>query len=116
MAGRPIGFVQIIDPAKGKSSYWGEVPDNLRAIDIWIGEEDDLAKGYGTVMMTKAIDRSFSDPAVTAILIDTLRYNTRAIRFYERIGFQFVENQTIGSSECAVYRLIREDWAGKTRR
>jgi hypothetical protein len=36
--GRPIGFVQIIDPACEESHYWGEVPHGLRAIDIWIGE------------------------------------------------------------------------------
>uniref|UniRef100_UPI00202EF899 GNAT family N-acetyltransferase n=1 Tax=Dyadobacter sp. MSC1_007 TaxID=2909264 RepID=UPI00202EF899 len=53
--GRPIGFVQIIDPLMEDSHYWGEVPANLRAIDIWIGEADDLGKGYGTEMMRLAI-------------------------------------------------------------
>src|SRR5215210_6835221 len=52
--GRPIGFIQIIDPAKEDSHYWGDVPNNLRAIDIWIGEKEDLAKGYGTEMMRLA--------------------------------------------------------------
>lgn len=37
--GEPIGFVQIIDPAREDSHYWGDVPDNLRAIDVWIGAE-----------------------------------------------------------------------------
>ena len=32
--GRSIGFVQIIDPAREDSHYWGEVEDRLRAIDI----------------------------------------------------------------------------------
>lgn len=41
--GRPIGFIQIIDPALEDSHYWGNVRANLRAIDIWIGEETDLA-------------------------------------------------------------------------
>jgi aminoglycoside 6'-N-acetyltransferase len=39
--GRPIGFLQIIDPANEDSHYWGDVPENLRAIDIWIGEKED---------------------------------------------------------------------------
>jgi aminoglycoside 6'-N-acetyltransferase len=38
--GRPIGFVQIIDPHEEESHYWGEVEKNLRAIDIWLGEEE----------------------------------------------------------------------------
>lgn len=52
--GRPIGFIQIIDPAREESKYWGDVAPDLRAIDIWIGEKEDLGKGYGTVMMNQA--------------------------------------------------------------
>src|SRR5688572_16727597 len=49
--GRPIGFMQVIDPKTEETHYWGDVPANLRAIDIWIGEANDLGKGYGTEMM-----------------------------------------------------------------
>ncbi|WP_308737902.1 GNAT family N-acetyltransferase [Nostoc sp. 'Peltigera membranacea cyanobiont' N6] len=84
--GRPIGFVQIIDPAREESRYWGDVAPDLRAIDIWIGEETDLGKGYGTKMMQLALNRCFADPRVTTVLIDPLASNTRAHRFYERLG------------------------------
>jgi aminoglycoside 6'-N-acetyltransferase len=104
---RPIAFVQIIDPAREDSHYWGDVPENLRAIDIWIGEETDLGKGYGTTIMQLAIARCFADPSVTAILIDPLASNTRARRFYERLGFEFVEYRRFGADECCVYRLNR---------
>lgn len=43
-AGRPVGFMQIIDPALEKTHYWGDVPPSLRAIDIWIGAPEDLGK------------------------------------------------------------------------
>ncbi len=111
--GRAIGCVQIIDPAEEESHYWGSVPKDLRAIDIWIGEKDDLGKGYGTEMMKLAIERCFEKKEVTSILIDPLETNKGAIRFYERIGFQFVEARTFGKSRCLVYRLNREDWRGK---
>jgi aminoglycoside 6'-N-acetyltransferase len=106
---RPIAFVQIIDPAREDSHYWGDVPENLRAIDIWIGEETDLGKGYGTTIMQLAIARCFADPSVTAILIDPLASNTRARRFYERLGFEFVEYRQFGADECCVYRLNRKE-------
>lgn len=109
--GRPIGFVQIIDPALEESHYWGDSPQNLRAIDIWIGEESDLSQGYGTQMMRLAVDLCFEDPAVTAILIDPLANNHRARRFYERLGFEYVEDRTFGLDECAVYQLPRERWS-----
>jgi aminoglycoside 6'-N-acetyltransferase len=105
--GRPIGFIQIIDPAREESHYWGEIEPNLRAIDIWIGEAADLSKGYGTTMMQMAIAHCFSDPSVNAILIDPLASNTRARRFYERLGFYWVEYRRFGHDDCAVYRLDR---------
>lgn len=114
--GRPIGFVQIIDPAREESRYWGNVPEYLRAIDIWIGEASDLGKGYGTQMMRLALARCFADPAVAAVLIDPLSDNTRAHRFYERLGFRFVERRRFGQDDCFVYRLERADYlAGQTQ-
>ena len=105
--GRPIGFIQIIDPAREETRYWGEVEENLRALDIWIGEADFLGKGYGTQMMRLAIERCFAAPEVTAILIDPLASNTRAHRFYERLGFRRVGRRTFGKDDCYVYRLER---------
>ena len=107
---RPIGFIQIIDPALEESNYWGDVETNLRAIDIWIGEENDLGKGYGTQMMQLALFRCFTDPLVTAVLVEPLASNTRAHRFYERLGFQFLEQRKFGLDDCFVYRLNRADW------
>lgn len=108
--GRPIGFLQIIDPAREETHYWGDCPPNLRAIDIWIGEERDLGRGYGTRMMELAIERCFAPPEVEAVIIDPLFGNERARRFYERLGFRFVERRQFGDDDCAVYRLDRADW------
>jgi aminoglycoside 6'-N-acetyltransferase len=108
--GRPIGFIQIIDPAREDSHYWGDIAADLRAIDIWIGEEADLGKGYGTEIMKLAITRCFAEPTVTAILIDPLATNTRAHRFYERLGFQCIDRRWFGRDDCFIYRLNRADF------
>lgn len=108
--GRPIGFVQIIDPAREASHYWGDVPENLRAIDIWIGELENTGKGYGSEMMRLALRRCFADPAVEAVLIDPLASNTAAHRFYERLGFRFAERRQFGEDDTFVYRLGRADF------
>lgn len=109
--GRPIGFIQIIDPAQEETHYWGDVSADLRAIDIWIGEATELGKGYGTTMMKLALARCFADPAVTAVLIDPLSSNTRAHRFYQRLGFKFLEHRRFGDDDCSVYRLDRATWS-----
>ena len=109
--GRPLGFVQIIDPRREDSHYWGDAEADLRAIDIWIGEADTLGKGYGTRIMELALDRCFAPPEVAAVILDPLASNVRAHRFYERLGFGFVEHRRFGEDDCFVYRLEREDYA-----
>lgn len=111
--GRPVGLIQIIDPAREETHYWGEVEADLRAIDIWIGEEADLGRGYGTEMMRLGLDRCFADTAVKGVLVDPLAANIRARRFYERLGFCAVERRLFGSDDCIVYRLEREVWRAK---
>lgn len=108
--GRAIGVIVIIDPAREETHYWGEVSANLRAIDIWIGAQNDLGRGYGTRMMRLALDRCFEPEDVTAVLVDPLAGNRRAHRFYERLGFKRVERRVFGVDECYVYRLERRDW------
>lgn len=105
--GRPIGFLQIIDPAREETHYWGDVEEDLRAIDIWIGEAGCLGRGLGTRMMRLAVERCFDDPAVKAILVDPLASNARAQRFYERLGFRPVGRRMFGKDDCLVYRLER---------
>jgi aminoglycoside 6'-N-acetyltransferase len=108
--GRPIGMLQIIDPEREEDHYWGEVETGLRAIDIWIGEESDLGRRYGTQMMRLALARCFADTTVKAVLLDPLASNTRARRFYERLGFRFVAERRFGNDLCSVYRIDRKTW------
>lgn len=108
--GRPIGFLEIIDPAREESHYWGDVPSNLRAIDIWIGEKEDLGKGYGTQMVQLALGRCFANQAISAVLVDPLANNVRSHRFYERLGFRFIERRRFGDDDCFVYRLDRAEY------
>jgi aminoglycoside 6'-N-acetyltransferase len=110
--GRPIGALQIIDAAEEETHYWGDIGPGFRAIDIWIGEEADLSRGFGSQMIRLAIERCFADPRTLAVLIDPLASNTRAHRFYERCGFKRVGPRTFGEDACIVYRMDRADWEG----
>lgn len=105
--GRPIGFVQIIDPAEEESHYWGDIEPNLRAIDIWIGEADARGRGHGTEIMRQAIARCVAAPEVTAIVIDPLARNDGAIRFYARLGFRVVGPRQFNDDDCLVMMLDR---------
>jgi aminoglycoside 6'-N-acetyltransferase len=108
--GRPIGAMQIIDPQLEPTHYWGEIAPNLRAIDIWIGSPVDRGQGYGREMMRLALERCFSDPRVTGIVIDPLASNERALAFYRRLGFRPIGRRTFGDDDCLVHELTRERW------
>ena len=112
--GTPVGFLQIIDPARDESHYWGECQDGLRAIDIWIGETAYVGRGFGKEMMKLALQRCFADERVNAILIDPMASNTRARRFYEKLGFCLVEYRCFTKVECAMYRLDRNIWMNRS--
>lgn len=112
LQGAPVGFVQVIDPREEDSHYWGdEVPPNLRAVDIWIGDARRLGRGYGTQVMRLVLARCFATAAVDAVIVDPLARNDRAHRFYERLGFRRVGPRRFGQDDCIVYRLERSDWA-----
>src|SRR5262249_55311935 len=97
--GRPVGLVQIVDPAREPTHYWGDVEPDLRAIDIWIGAAADLGHGLGTAMMTAALDRCFADEQVAAVVIDPLATNVDAHRFYARLGFAVVGRRAFGDDD-----------------
>lgn len=112
--GRPIGAMQLCDPHREPTHYWGDIEPNLRALDIWIGEPDARGKGHGETMMRLAIVACFEDPRVTAIVIDPLASNTRAQKFYQRLGFVPTHRQMFDEDDCLVHKLTREDWGKQT--
>jgi aminoglycoside 6'-N-acetyltransferase len=109
-AGRPVGFVQLIDAAEEESHYWGDVDPDTWALDIWIGQPSDRDRGVGTGMMTAALDRCFDHHGAAAVAIDPLADNERAIRFYQRIGFTPVGERWFDEDRCLVHHLDRGTW------
>jgi len=116
LAGRPIGAMQICDPHEEPTHYWGDVEPNLRAVDIWIGSPADRGRGYGTIMMTMAEVLCFDGTGATAIIIDPLNTNTRAHRFYQRLGYVPTHRQVFNDEDdCLVHRLTRADWLARNK-
>lgn len=87
VADKPIGVMQIIDPAEEETHYWGDVAAGLRAIDFWIGEEAYIGREFGAQIIGLALQMCFGEYGADAVLIDPLVGNTRALQFYERLGF-----------------------------
>jgi aminoglycoside 6'-N-acetyltransferase len=108
--GRPVGFVQLIDAAEEESHYWGDAEPGAWAIDIWIGAAEHRNRGSGSEMMRQSLHRCFALHGADVVLIDPLASNTRAHRFYERLGFRAVGERRFGDDLCLVHELSRDEW------
>ncbi|MCB1889822.1 MAG: GNAT family N-acetyltransferase [Rhodocyclaceae bacterium] len=115
LAGRPLGFLQILDPAREQTGYWGPVGEGIRAIDIWIGEPADLGRGLGSRMMASALARCFGEAGVCEVWVDPLAGNRRAHRFYARHGFRVLGPRVLDGDACLVMGLSRSDWQAAGR-
>lgn len=112
--GVPVGFIELIDAVVEESHYWGhDVEPGAWALDIWIGRPEHRGRGIGSEMMRLALARCFDVHGASAVLLDPRSDNTRAHRFYERLGFVFVERRNFDDGDrdedCFVYRLGRPE-------
>ncbi len=68
---------------------WEEETDpGVRGIDQSLANASQLGKGLGTKLVRALVDLLFNDPEVTKIQTDPSPSNLRAIRCYEKAGFE----------------------------
>lgn len=93
--GNPIGYCQFCElDAEGydvPEEEWDrfvQADDTVYGIDIFIGEVDCRDRGLGTRIMKLLCEALHKKHGATALMIDPKTHNTRAIRCYEKCGFQ----------------------------
>jgi len=86
--GHAFGYLQCYDPTAWNSGF-GTHPEGTRGIDQFIGEPDMVDRGHGSALIRTFIDRllAFGAPR---IVTDPDPANARAIRAYEKAGFEKV--------------------------
>lgn len=70
--------------------------DSLAALDIFIGEEEYLGKGLGPRIIKKFLSE-YVDPHYDACFVDPDTANIRAIRVYEKAGFNKIKTVKDGT-------------------
>ena len=69
--------------------WWEEETDpGVRGIDQSLANASQLGKGLGTKLVRALVELLFNDPEVTKIQTDPSPSNLRAIRCYEKAGFE----------------------------
>lgn len=104
---REIGSVYLrdIDREKGEAEY-----------GVFIGESDALGKGYGTQAAKRMLDYGFGKLGLKKIFLRLLEDNLRALKSYEKAGFQLISNrrETVileqGAREVLFMEIDRGRW------
>lgn len=100
---RPFAYLQCYDPADWGNPF-GQQPNPTRGVDQFIGEADMINRGHGSAFM-----REFSDKLLAAgvlrVLTDPDPKNLRAIRAYEKAGFQ--KDRLIDTSDGPALLMVR---------
>ena len=83
---RPLGYLQCYRLSAWDSGF-GPQPAGTRGIDQFIGEADMVGRGHGSAF-TGAFVEGLLKNGVPRIVIDPSSKNARAIRAYEKAGFE----------------------------
>jgi aminoglycoside 6'-N-acetyltransferase len=84
--GRPLGYLQCYDLTAWNSGF-GPQPAGTRGIDLLIGEPRRIGRGHGPALIRRFVDDLFASGA-PRIVTDPDPANKRAIRAYEKAGFE----------------------------
>lgn len=87
----PIGYIQYykITEAEYKAYDYSE-NENIFGIDQFIGEVEYWNKGIGTLLVTLIVNYLVEHKKAGRVVMDPQTRNTRAIRCYEKCGFEKV--------------------------
>lgn len=90
--GKPFAFMQcyrLTDEEYKNCGY--SIEETIYGIDQFIGEPELFGKGYGTRMVTEFLAFIFDEKGADAVIVDPELTNPRAIRCYEKCGFQKIK-------------------------
>lgn len=98
----PFAFIQVYDANFGGPS---EHSTGVLGLDMFIGKESYLNKGFGTRMVSKLGSSLLARPEVPYLIIDPQVKNKRAIRCYEKAGFKRIKTITTCEGECLLMKF-----------
>ena len=91
LGGKPVGYIQAYEATKVGDGWWSDAPEGTWGIDQFLADGTRLGIGLGTRMVTAFTDYFFTTHKAQQIITDPSPDNPRAIRCYEKSGFNVVK-------------------------
>ena len=92
--GKPFGYIQYYH-AWINEDWWPDKPEKgVLGIDQFIAHEKQLNKGIGSKFISQFVRGLMDEPGIKEVRVDPRPDNIRAIRCYEKVGFQVVDEIT----------------------
>jgi len=91
--GEPIGYIQFyeVDEEEKLTYVYGDSMELIYGMDQFIGESDYWNKGVGTLLVRSMVRYLIEERGADFIVMDPQTWNERAIRCYEKCGFEKVK-------------------------
>jgi RimJ/RimL family protein N-acetyltransferase len=89
------------------------------ALGILIGAKGEWGKGYGTEATSLLVDHAFATLNLNRVWLHVYEFNTRAVRAYEKVGFQkegLLRQETFREGrywDTIVMAVLRAEWAAR---
>lgn len=106
--GKPAGYIQYWFVGHQQNPSWilrhpwlADLPAEAIGIDLSIAEEANLSKGYGSAVLSAFVDR-LVPLGYETIIIDPDPGNKRAVRAYEKAGFERIEAFNRNTTDCVI--------------
>lgn len=106
--GKPTGYIQYWHVGHQQTPGWiarhpwlADLPAEAIGVDISIGETEKLSKGIGTAVLSEFV-RRLEALGYETILIDPDPKNKRAVRSYEKAGFEYVKAFNKNTEDCMI--------------
>ena len=101
---RPFAYLQCYNLSAWNTGV-GPQPDGTRGLDQFIGEADMLGHGHGSAFIHAFTENLFAS-GTPRVVIDPDPTNARAVRAYEKAGFQRV--RIIDTPDGAALLMTRD--------
>lgn len=111
--GVPIGYIEYYVANKFGGGWWPNEPDGVYGIDVFIGEQDKVGRGYGSLFIRLFLCFLFSKPEIKKIIIDPAVDNHRAIRCYQKVGFEPVGVQVTPLGKVMLMHLYNPTYVNQ---